>query len=544
MQWQEVKRRKPGTSNEEEITSFYVTNVPRDARRSDIWKPCSKFGRLTDVYVPGRRDKGGAFFAFVKYANVSNPDDIVQALNEVSVGGRYLKANVSLHPRKPAATIRIVTRRHPPTQVHRPPPPSNRDGRSFADVTKGENAMEAPNRMKPKITLTKSSQINDWLSNAALVGEVRSFDLLCGFPSVLEMEGYNISEIKYEGGLRIIMKFTSNSAAEAFRLNKCIWLKWFNWVQQAGKKDTYVDRIAWIKIMGVPLFGMDEANMAIIAGQFGKILVNNKSFWSSNDISHGKACIITQNRIKINDEILVDFDGVTYHVGVSEVDDYWFPFKPFKPALYSESEEEEADEDEELEEGEIPATIDNLNSEARNAPTSPQVSRVADTPKEQGAEYEKKIHESTPTLDTLDDSVTANTGSNAGANNINQEPTHAHTPLQAQAPTEPTTTGSANSPSSVNGVSSPEFQFGDSALKRRRIKMKTNKIKRKKNPSRKPPILNPPNFDLNVEATASQNQSSSELNQTKDVGAMVGFHFENDGSDMALLGDGVKTGFP
>ncbi|KAL4555886.1 hypothetical protein LXL04_038518 [Taraxacum kok-saghyz] len=544
MQWQEVKRRKPGNSNEVGITSFYVTNVPCDARRSDIWKPCSKLGRLTDVYVPGRRDKGGAFFAFVKYANVSNPDVTVQALNEVSVGGRYLKANVSLHPRKPAAPIKIMTRRHPPPQVHRPPPPTNRNGRSFAEVTKGENAMEAPNTMKPKIILAKSSQINDWLSNAALVGEVRSFDLLCGFPSLLEMEGYNISEIKYDGGLRIILKFTSNTAAEAFRLNKGIWLKWFNWVKQAGKIDTYVDRIAWIKIIGVPLLGMDEANMATIAGQFGKILVNNKSFWSSNDISHGKACIITQKRIKINEEILVEFDGVSYHVGVSEVDDYWFPFKPFSPALYSESEEEDADEDEELEEGEIPANIDILNSEVRNAPTSPQVSRVADTPKEQGAEFEKNIHESTPTLHTPDDSITANTGSNAGANKLNQEPTHAHTPHQAQAPTKPTTIGSANSSSSVNGVSSPEFQFGDSALKRRRIKIKTINIKKKKNPSRKSPILNPPNFDLNVEAIASQNQSSSELNQTNDVGAMVGFHSQNDDSEMALLGDGDKTGFP
>ena len=121
------------------------------------------------------------------------------------------------------------------------------------------------------------------------------------------------------------------------------------------------ERIAWVKVAGVPPQAWDDSNFAAILGNLGKILVFPSSFWSSADISAGKICILTEQRKKINIEIETELDKVRHTIGVMEVEDDWVPFRPFVVNDFSESEESENDNDDEgfahvdmeLEDGEI-----------------------------------------------------------------------------------------------------------------------------------------------------------------------------------------------
>ncbi|CAH1421410.1 unnamed protein product [Lactuca virosa] len=96
-----------------------------------------------------------------------------------------------------------------------------------------------------------------------------------------------------------------------------------------GMKAIRYERVMWIKITGVPILAWDESNFSSIAGFFGKVLVNTFSFWNNNDISMVKVCILSAFQEKINDELVVNLDGVVYRVGVFEIEDEWTPFKPF-----------------------------------------------------------------------------------------------------------------------------------------------------------------------------------------------------------------------
>lgn len=113
-------------------------------------------------------------------------------------------------------------------------------------------------------------------------------------------------------------------------------------------------------------------------------------------------------------------------------------------------------------------------------------------------------------------------------------------------------------PISLGLASSPEFELGDSALKRRRTKKKPTCGL----PSRKDDVSHtlrpnsPISIDLNriVEdakrvgsgsntgesSTQSRSSSSFELNQTVEIGSHVGFHFES--GKMALLGAAIGGG--
>ncbi|KAL4582559.1 hypothetical protein LXL04_007112 [Taraxacum kok-saghyz] len=137
--WHQVRRRKQapardlGGSNSFPITSFYVSNLPGDACRKDLWKPCSSLGKLVDIYFAGRRDFSGFFFGFIRYENPTNAHKIIEGLNKISCRGRKLSASYAKHPRvvtKPAPKRHHV---EPPRNVR----PANRGARSFADVTKG-----------------------------------------------------------------------------------------------------------------------------------------------------------------------------------------------------------------------------------------------------------------------------------------------------------------------------------------------------------------------------------------------------------------------
>ncbi|KAL4561276.1 hypothetical protein LXL04_033440 [Taraxacum kok-saghyz] len=250
--WKQVRRKgsrtgKSPSGNDANLTSFYVSNLHGGTARSELWGPCAKLGELRDVYVAGRKDRAGSFFAF-----------------EIEIRGKKITANCAKHPR---AVVKKTTQRTevPNVKAFRP---VNRGTRSFADVTKG---IEMPIQ-NPEINLDCVPEIKNWSDGSVLIGEVRSLDVLCNFPSLLGMEGFEVVDIKYLGGLQMSMKFRSVRAAGVFKANKGIWLKKFVWVDVFGKVRKSPGRIAWVKIVGIPSLAWDEANFAAIAGSFGRVL--------------------------------------------------------------------------------------------------------------------------------------------------------------------------------------------------------------------------------------------------------------------------------
>ncbi|KAI3698756.1 hypothetical protein L2E82_42558 [Cichorium intybus] len=530
-EWREVRRRRSSTVpaskfqvgvNDPSIFSFFVSNLPGDANKMEIWRACSKFGELVDVYIAGRRDVSGAFFAFVRFANVRNPAIIEKELNGVSCRGRRLIANFAKHPR--AAPSPAPNRSA--AGVANPIPQASRDSRSFADVTRGKSHTDPV----PPIPLSCIREVQDWACKSVLLGEVKNFDTLCNFPSLLAFDGYDVGEIKYLGGMHVVVKFNSDRAATVFKANKCIWLKWLNWVDHVGSRSVRFERIAWIKITGVPLLAWDESNFAAIAGNFGKVIVNANPFWNCSD-----------------------------------VEDDWIPFKPFVVGSQSGSEDESDDEDGisdtwqhervDLEDGEInPVEDDNPSPDAISTVAMPVPVEVVPSPSNLGSRVEnnsvdpnyKDVSNGGGSSPCVPDN--SNSGSPVGL--VHLGPRHS----------KPTASPFVNEISS-----SPDFEPGESMVKRRRTKKK-NKGDRVGSfpPSGSPgqnaaiPTSSSPSIDLNrcADAPLSSNQivepngspphsvssSSRELDHTIEIGNQVGFQIIMDNSAFleAVSGGGAN----
>ncbi|KAL4571946.1 hypothetical protein LXL04_018714 [Taraxacum kok-saghyz] len=303
-EWHQVRRRKQPPardlrgSSSFPITSFYVSNLSGDACRKDLWKPCFSLGKLVDIYFAGRRDFSGFFFGFFRYENPTNADKIIEGLNKISCRGRKLVASYAKHPR---VMVKPAPKRHH-VEPQRNVRPANRGARSFADVAKG--VAETPAMIPVNLSITP--EITAW-------GEKR----------------FDIVEIKYLGGMQVLLQLKSSSAAEAFINNKSIWMKWFRQTSIYMAGSQLKERITWLKITGLPIHAWDDANFASIAGRFGKLLVSGGAFWNLIDVSHGKICVLTSSLTKLNEELLVSLGGPQFKIGVFEIEDSWEPFSPF-----------------------------------------------------------------------------------------------------------------------------------------------------------------------------------------------------------------------
>ncbi|KAI3690415.1 hypothetical protein L2E82_48440 [Cichorium intybus] len=88
-------------------------------------------------------------------------------------------------------------------------------------------------------------------------------------------------------------------------------------------KETQFERIAWLKITGVPLFARDDENFQRIVRRYGKVLSEEDHVWNCSILSHGLVGVLTTIRMKINEEISVNIREDKIRIGVSQTEDDW-----------------------------------------------------------------------------------------------------------------------------------------------------------------------------------------------------------------------------
>ncbi|CAH1450467.1 unnamed protein product [Lactuca virosa] len=86
-----------------------VCILPGGTNKKEIRGLCEKFGLLVDIYLAGRRDASGSFFAFVRFANVGNLEVVVDALNRIYLRGNNFLANLAKHLRKQSSVGHSVS---------------------------------------------------------------------------------------------------------------------------------------------------------------------------------------------------------------------------------------------------------------------------------------------------------------------------------------------------------------------------------------------------------------------------------------------------
>lgn len=89
--------------------------------------------------------------------------------------------------------------------------------------------------------------------NSTLVGETESFQTLMNVKALPEVEGCPNNQLRYLGGMKMLLDFKSVQEKNDFLSNgEAIWRPWFKSLTNWSMECNYNERIASIIIQGVP----------------------------------------------------------------------------------------------------------------------------------------------------------------------------------------------------------------------------------------------------------------------------------------------------
>lgn len=86
--WTEVVRRrsiKGKAAADQGLITFFFRNFPESCSEEDLRRRFEKIGKVADIFIPGKRDKVGKRFGFVRFRKGEGEDRLLVRLNNTGL---------------------------------------------------------------------------------------------------------------------------------------------------------------------------------------------------------------------------------------------------------------------------------------------------------------------------------------------------------------------------------------------------------------------------------------------------------------------------
>ncbi|KAF5822052.1 putative RNA recognition motif domain, nucleotide-binding alpha-beta plait domain superfamily [Helianthus annuus] len=299
------------------ITKFYVANLPRGCTPWDLRKSLEGFREIAGTYVAKKRDKGGGRFGFVSFLDVRDRCELEKSLHGARMGAYKLKVNI----------VRFAVEN------------SGFDVRKDARANIGSSAGLEGKRNS--FNTRDSRSYSEVLGKAKVIGEpsvdargirgvnekVRTVDLetLVDFDRLLRIAGTEFSRIQYLGGLSILISFRNEESAKEFLNARVVWDPWFSKLETWNGQSLSLERMVWLKVLGVPLHILEPGLLDQIGGMFGKVLHVPKLLDEDHDLSVSRVGILVGEPHRIRENVVLKWKNCCYRVWVEEEENDWIP---------------------------------------------------------------------------------------------------------------------------------------------------------------------------------------------------------------------------
>ncbi|KAM0010437.1 putative nucleotide-binding alpha-beta plait domain superfamily, RNA-binding domain superfamily [Helianthus debilis subsp. tardiflorus] len=244
--------------------------------------------RWLEFMSPGKKDKEGRTFGFVSFRNVADVKEIGRALNGTKMGGykiianlaRFAMENVDLQEdvnkgrRKTAAAPTMQLRNN---VIHSHAYVNKGKGKLFSELSSSDKPSSSDIPVADQGSLKSILVDNDSVAfkeftGKALVGRCKDLKTLRCLNSLMgHLRNHGVS-LSYLGGLNMFLKFVNEEDCVNFLLDHDCWELWFSSLDPWVGQSLSFERLAWIKIIGVPLHLASNNTFNHIAGLFGKII--------------------------------------------------------------------------------------------------------------------------------------------------------------------------------------------------------------------------------------------------------------------------------
>ncbi|KAD4178488.1 hypothetical protein E3N88_27079 [Mikania micrantha] len=359
--------------------TFYVSNLPEDCNAMELAKEFGRFGTVSDVYVAARKDKSGSFFGFVRLPESADTERLVRSMNEVKMGSLKLSVNIARYEKRNKAEdtkrnassngYNVSSTRFDNLQRHSDMHLRDQT-RSYKDVLLKKRVDQHD---KKSITvgnlITMAMAI--W-SNVSLVGKTLNLTNLCNIETILEQERKEGCSIRYLGGLNVLLTFNHKSDAERFISCKEKWSQWFSNMAIWNGQSLPMERIAWLRIWGIPPQLWENTIMNKIGEKFGKVVCQSEASTCDTNLTLDAIGVLVSDIKPISEEIIIHWKNKQFRGWIEEDKRNWVPdfvnggSLPEEPSATVVEQQENARGDEQPIENEEATEINALHADVEN----------------------------------------------------------------------------------------------------------------------------------------------------------------------------------
>ncbi|KAI3744336.1 hypothetical protein L1987_57415 [Smallanthus sonchifolius] len=203
------------------------------------------------------------------------------------------------------------------------PPTSYFNGnRSFSDTLLGRHGV-----LKVGKTVAVEDHANalSGLHGRALVVRMIDLDALKSIYILLNDSCPGKGKVQYIGGLSVLITFEDNKVATMVRDAAREVLGRFSSVDIWEGQIFGFERLAWIKIVGVPLHLLSSQVINAIGSSVGKVVFNPNRPDEDDDLSYDYMGVLVGDGKRIDEEITVAWRDKKFSVWVTEESGVWVP---------------------------------------------------------------------------------------------------------------------------------------------------------------------------------------------------------------------------
>ncbi|GJZ64388.1 RNA-directed DNA polymerase, eukaryota [Tanacetum coccineum] len=378
--------------------SVYVTNFPDSINSRELWKTCSAYGTVVDVFIPFKKSKAGKRFAFVRFIKVNNLVRLVENLCTIWIGRYHLYANQvrferPQKPNFPPLNIKtgVPSKTFSSTGSRKP----NGHAGSYANIVNGVSTSGVPGSLispSPALVLDDSCLVERDLSKHAM-GRVKDFTSIPNLQTILMDEGFSDVKLTYLGGTWVMFEFDKVETKENMMQHTGV-NSWFHVLQDVVNDFVSDERIVWVDIEGIPLNAWSRETFIRIGKKWGETLDMEDN--ANSSFGSKRLCIKTKHAVSILESFKIVVKGKVFMVHAKELFTWNPTFLAHKEMEYSSDDEsvhdskknnarslphdEESGDDNASEDDEVPETIFGANSSSPKNSSGEREKQQSDDP--------------------------------------------------------------------------------------------------------------------------------------------------------------------
>ncbi|KAJ0476569.1 putative RNA recognition motif domain, nucleotide-binding alpha-beta plait domain superfamily [Helianthus annuus] len=323
------------------ITKLFVSNLPDGCTPWELRKCLEGFGEISGTYVAKKRDKEGSRFGFVSFREVADRKELVKNISGVRMGENKLKVNIARFAVENSGLSDLPEDKRRNSRAAGQPiggrPFQLRDVRSYRDVVGNSSGVGGPLRgldarpLRDEREPIKYVVVPDRLGafksmfGVSLVGRTVDLETLVDFDRLLSIAKVLVANIQYLGGLSILITFHDVASAKNFLESKVVWGPWFSKLDPWNGQSLPFERVAWLRLIGIPLHLFEPEVMVQVGELFGKVLHAPKIVEEDLDLSVCSVAVLVGNVGRINDVASLRWNKKNYRIWVEEESEVWVP---------------------------------------------------------------------------------------------------------------------------------------------------------------------------------------------------------------------------